>query len=50
MKNKDGKNPGTKDRDDVNKFEKHESKYEAKRKTMARNFGGEGWTDLGRER
>ena len=40
MKNKEGKKRGPKDRDYVNKSEKHEVKYEAKRKTPAKKFGG----------
>jgi hypothetical protein len=34
------KKPGPKDRDYVNKSEKHEVKYEPNRKTPAKKFGG----------
>ena len=40
MKNNEGKKRGPKDRDYVNKSEKHEVKYESKRKTPAKKFGG----------
>jgi hypothetical protein len=35
------KKPGPKDREYVNKSEKHEVKYEEKRKTPAKKFGGD---------
>ena len=35
----DKKKPGPKDRDYVNSSEKHEVKYEPKRKTPAKEFG-----------
>ena len=38
--NNEGKKRGPKDRDYVNKSEKHEVKYEPKRKTPAKKFGG----------
>lgn len=37
---KSGKKPGPKDRDYVNKSEKHEVAYAPKRKTPAKKFGG----------
>jgi hypothetical protein len=40
MENKNAKKPGPKDRDYVNKGEKHEVKYEPNRKTPAKKFGG----------
>ena len=39
MEKKDGKKPGPKDRDYVNKSEKYEVKYEPGRKTPAKKFG-----------
>ncbi|WP_276370738.1 hypothetical protein [Chryseolinea sp. H1M3-3] len=39
MENKEEKKRGPKDRDYVNKSEKHEVKYEPKRKTPAKKFG-----------
>jgi hypothetical protein len=39
MENKDEKKTGPKDRSYVNKAEKHEVKYEPKRKTPAKKFG-----------
>jgi len=39
MKNKEPKKRGPKDRDYVNKSEKHEVKYEPERKTPAKKFG-----------
>lgn len=41
MEKKDGKKPGPKDRNYVNKAQQHEVKYESKRKTPAKKFGGE---------
>lgn len=41
MENNEGKKRGPKDREYVNKSEKHEVKYEPKRKTPAKKFGGE---------
>jgi hypothetical protein len=40
MEKKTGKKSGPKDRDYVNKSENHEVKYEPKRKTAAKKFGG----------
>ena len=40
MENEEKKKPGPKDRDYVNKSEKHEVKYEPKRKKPAKKFGG----------
>jgi hypothetical protein len=40
MEKKDGKKPGPKDRSYVNKSQEHEVKYESKRKTPAKKFGG----------
>jgi hypothetical protein len=37
---KETKKSGPKDRNYVNKSEKHEVKYESKRKTPAKKFGG----------
>lgn len=39
MENKKEKKSGPKDRDYVNKSEKHEVKYEPKRKTPAKKLG-----------
>ncbi|MEJ7644855.1 MAG: hypothetical protein WKF87_09685 [Chryseolinea sp.] len=49
MENKDEKKPGPKDRDYVNKSEKHEVTYEPKRKKPAKKFGSgaEGSDDPG---
>lgn len=41
MEKKPGKKRGPKDRDYVNKSEKYEVKYEPKRKTPAKKFGGD---------
>jgi hypothetical protein len=41
MEKKEEKRRGPKDRDYVNKTEKHEVKYEPKRKSPAKKFGGE---------
>ena len=40
MKNKNENKPGPKDREYVNKSQDHEVKYEPKRKTPAKKFGG----------
>jgi len=40
MKTKTSKKPGPKDADYVNKTQDHEVKYEPKRKTPAKKFGG----------
>jgi hypothetical protein len=39
MENKEGKKRGPKDRDYVNKSEKHEVNYEPQRKKPAKKFG-----------
>lgn len=39
MEKKSGKKSGPKDRDYVNKSQKHEVDFEAKRKTPAKKFG-----------
>ena len=41
MENKNVKKAGPKDRDYVNKDQKHEVKYEPNRKTPAKKFGNE---------
>lgn len=41
MEKKPAKKRGPKDRDYVNKSEKYEVKYEPKRKTPAKKFGGD---------
>jgi hypothetical protein len=40
MEKKGGKKTGPKDRSYVNKSQEHEVKYEPKRKTPAKKFGG----------
>jgi hypothetical protein len=39
MEKRSGQKPGPKDRDYVNKSQKHEVNYESKRKTPAKKFG-----------